>query len=215
MLLTLFTYGVIIGLMASIPLGPVGVLCVQRTLSKNHKSGFVSGMGAAMADTIYAILALFFISYVLGFLENNMTIMKAIGGIFVIVVGASIFFSNSVQQMRRSRAGKTNLWKDFITVFVLTISNPALILIFIALFAAFGLSREAIGYSNGLLVIAGVATGATMWWFTLTFIVSFFRRRIRARHLLWINRISGAVIIALGAAVVLSCFFKTPVDGII
>lgn len=213
--LTLLIYGIIIGLMASIPLGPVGVLCVQRTLSKNQTSGFVSGMGAAVADTIYAILALFFISYVMGFIESNMTIMKAIGGLLVIIVGGAIFFSNPVQQMRRNRAGKTNLWKDFITVFVLTISNPALVLVFIALFAAFGLNGEALGDRKGLIVIAGVTAGATLWWFSLSFIVNFFRRRLRPRHLLWINRISGALIMGLGAAVVLSCFVKIPVNGII
>ncbi len=207
--------GILVGLLASIPLGPIGVMCIQRTLSRNHRSGFVSGLGAACADTIFATLALFSLTLVLTFIENNIMLIKALGGICVIIVGVKIFLSNPVVQIRKNRAGKTNLWQDFISMFLITLTNPAFILIFVALFAAFGISREGLGNEGGALMIAGVLSGASLWWFSLTFVVSLLRRRFRPRHLLWINRISGAVIVLLGAAAILLMFVNTPVDGIL
>ena len=213
MLVSVIIRGIIIGLVASIPLGPVGVLCIQRTLSKNHNSGFVSGMGAAVADTFYACIAFFSLSVVLSFIQNNMMLIKAIGGLCVIVVGVTIFFSNPVVQIRRNRAGKSNLWQDFLSVFLITIANPAFILIFIALFATFGLSNDAVGLFRGSFMIAGVFIGACTWWFTLSFVVGLFRKKFRPRHLLWINRISGMLVITLGTIALFSMFFNTPIDG--
>lgn len=215
MVLSLFIRGILIGLVASIPLGPVGVLCIQRTLSRNHKSGFVSSLGAATADTIYASIAFFSLSMVLSFIEQHMTILKVIGGLCVMVVGVTIFMSNPVVQIRRNRAGKTNLWQDFLTVFGVTIANPAFILIFIALFATFGFSESTLGMGRGMVMIAGVFCGASLWWFMLTFIVNLLRKKFRPRHMLWINRISGTLIVLLGAATVLLMFVNTPIDGII
>lgn len=215
MLISLIIRGLIIGLVASIPLGPVGVLCVQRTLSKNHKSGFVSGLGAAFADMLFATIAFFSLAVVLSFIEENMTLIKVIGGMCIMVVGVNIFMSNPVVQIRRNRAGKSNLWQDFISVFFITLANPAFILIFIALFATFGFSEDTLGVAKGLLMIVGVFGGAVTWWFSLTFVVNLFRKKFRPRHLLWINRISGAVIVVLGAATVLLMFVNTPLHGVL
>ena len=211
----LYIRGILIGLMASIPLGPIGVLCIQRTLSKSHKSGFVSGLGASSADTLFAAVAFFSLSVVDSFIENNMMLIKALGGICVVIVGMKIFLTNPVVQIRRNRAGKGSLWQDYLSLFLITLANPAFILIFVALFAAIGVSGDSLGVVNGLFMIAGVFTGGSLWWFTLTFIVSLLRRRVRPRHLLWINRISGAVIVLLGAAAVLLMFVNTPVDGML
>ncbi len=213
MWLELLIRGLIIGLMASVPLGPIGVVCIQRTLSRNHKSGFVSGLGAAGADLVFSSIALFSLSVVLSFIESHMDIIKGIGGVCVMAVGISIFMTNPVIQIRRNRAGATNLWQDFLSIFLITIANPTFILIFVALFAAFGLSAADLGLARALLLIAGVFIGASIWWFTLTGIVSMVRNRFRPRHLLWINRISGAVIFALGIATVMLIFINTPVDA--
>ena len=104
--------GLIIGLIASITLGPVGVLCIQRTLSKNRKSGLVSGFGAATADTMFATVAFFFIALVSAFIEEHMNLITLIGGGCVTFVGIRIYMSNPVVQIRRNRAGKTNLWQQ-------------------------------------------------------------------------------------------------------
>lgn len=215
MVISLFMRGLMIGILASIPLGPVGVLCIQRTLSRNHRSGFISGLGAATADSIFACIAFFSLSVVVSFIQDNMTIMKVIGGLCIMVVGVTIFMSNPVVQIRRNRAGKTNLWQDYISVFFVTLANPAFILIFIALFATFGLSENALGLGRGLLMIVGVLAGAAAWWFSLTFAVSLLRKKFRPRHLLWINRISGSLIVVLGAATVLLMFVNTPLNGVL
>ena len=140
MLATLFLRGFIIGLLASIPLGPIGVLCIQRTLSKSQKSGFVSGVGAATADTIFATVAFFSLAVVMGFIQNHIMLVKVIGGMCVMIVGVKIFLSNPVVQIRRNRAGKTSLWQDYLSVFLLTLANPAFILVLRTLFATFGIS---------------------------------------------------------------------------
>ena len=210
--------GFVIGLIASIPLGPIGVMCIQRTLSKNHRSGFVSGLGAATADSIFATIALFSLTVVMSFIENYIAILKALGGISVIIVGMTILLKNPVGQIRRNRAGKgSNLWSDYLSVFFITLTNPAFILIFVALFAAWGISYDGIGFLDGMVMILGVLSGASLWWFTLTFCVNLLRKRFRPRHLLWINRLTGAVIVVLGAVAILSIFIhiQVPVHGIV
>ena len=203
--------GILIGFVASIPLGPVGVMCIQRTLSNSRRSGFVSGLGAALADSIFATGAFFFLLVVMSFVEHNMVIVKAVGGITVIIVGMVIFLKNPVVQIRRNRAGKGNLWSDFLSLFFVTLANPAFILIFVALFAAVGVSSSGLPLSQGALMILGVFCGASFWWGTLSFVIGLFRHKIRPRHLLWINRISGALIVVLGAAAILSIFIQYPV----
>lgn len=211
----IFLRGILVGLTASIPLGPIGVLCIQRTMSKKHRSGFISGLGAASADTIYSAVAFFSLTVVLSFIDSHMMLIKFLGGIFVVIVGIHIFFSNPIIQIRRNRAGKSNLWQDFISVFFITLANPAFILIFITLFAAFGLSSDTIGWLNGLFMIFGVFCGCSLWWFLLTFGVSLLRKKFRPRHLLWMNRISGTVIVVLGMTAILSMFFNTPLNELL
>lgn len=217
MWLEIILKGFVVGLLGSIPLGPIGVMCIQRTLSKNHKSGFVSGLGSASADLIFAAVALFSLTVVMSFIESHLVIIKALGGISVVIVGFSIFMKNPVVQIRRNRSGKGNsLWSDYLSLFFITLANPTFILIFVALFAASGINIGDMGYVGGLLTIAGVFIGASTWWFMLTMGVNFLRKSFRPRHLLWINRISGAVIIALGIAAIMSIFINTPiVNGII
>ncbi|MDR0509472.1 MAG: LysE family translocator [Rikenellaceae bacterium] len=194
--------GIIIGFMASVPLGPIGVLCIQRTLSKNQKAGFVSGLGAATSDVIFASAAFFSLSVVVSFIETHMLIIRIIGGACVVAVGISIFFKNPVVQMRRNRSGAERLWPDFVSMFLITLANPTFILIFIALFAAAGISSAELSILDGLTAILGVFLGGAAWWFALTFVVNLFRKRFRPRHLLWINRIAGAAIVILGMVVI-------------
>ncbi|MDD3108179.1 MAG: LysE family transporter [Alistipes sp.] len=207
-----FLKGILIGLVASIPLGPIGVMCIQRTVGNNQRSGFVSGLGAATADTIFAAIALFSLTVVLSFIEKNLVIIQVLGGISVIIVGMTILLKNPVQQIRRNRAGKnSNLWGDYLSILLVTLANPAYILIFVALFAASGVSAEGAPYGNNVAMIVGVLSGTSIWWFLLTFFVNFLRRRFRPRHILWMNRISGTLIVVLGAAAILSIFFNAPV----
>ena len=154
--------GIVIGLVASIPLGPIGVMCIQRTLSKSHRSGFISGLGAATADSLFATVALFSLTVVMSFIENYIAIIKALGGISVIIVGMAIFLKNPAVQIRRNRAGKGSLWSDYLSLFFITLANPAFILIFVALFAAWGISYDGIGFTDGMIMILGVLGGASL-----------------------------------------------------
>lgn len=206
--------GLIVGLLASITLGPVGVMCIQRTLSKSRLSGFVSGLGAAAADTIFAVLAYFFVAVISSIIENHLQVMKIVGGIFVAVVGVSIFLKNPVVQIRRNRAGKVNLWQDFASTFVLTLTNPGFILWLLVIFSAFNVGDNDPGeitpsrVGTGLQMIAGFFGGAVTWWFILTSLIGLFRQKFRPRHLLWINRIAGILISGLGAAAIISVFVE-------
>ena len=208
--------GITIGFVASIPLGPVGVICIQRTLCKSRRSGFVSGLGAAAADMIFAIIAAFFLTMVLAFVQRYIDILKVVGGIAVIIVGVNIFLKNPVVQIRRNRANKGSLWSDFLSVFGITLTNPAFILMFIALFASFGINNEGtLPYVQGAGLIGGVLLGASLWWFVLTLGISFLRKWFRPRHMLYLNRISGALIVGLGAIAIISLVVNIPVDRII
>lgn len=215
MWLDIFLRGILIGLVVSMfSIGPVGVLCVQRTLSKGQRSGFFSGLGAATADTIYALVAYFAIAFVHGIIEQNQFILKIIGGVLVIGVGLYIFFQNPVVQIRRNRAGKVCLWRDYLSIFLFTIANPAITLVFVGLFAMFGISNDA-GYINGLAMLVGVLAGSAAWWLVFTLVLNIFRKRFRPRYLLWMNRIAGVVVVLLGLVAIFSSIFNFHLDEFI
>lgn len=215
MLASIILRGFIVGLVASMPPGPVGVLCIQRTLSKNQKSGFISGVGSAAADSVYAAIAFFSLAFILDFIERHSLIITLIGGLVVIGLGVKILFSNPVIQIRRNRAGKSNLWQDFLTVFLVTIANPVYVFFFIILFAIFGLNTASVGLFQSSFMIVGVFLGASAWWFALSVIVNLFRKKFRPRHLLWINRIAAILIIALGIGAMLLEFMNFRIDGLL
>lgn len=209
MWIEIFLRGVIIGLTASITLGPVGVLCIQRTLSKNRKSGLASGLGAATADTIFATIAFFFISFISSLIESNMTILTVLGGICVVVVGVNIFMTNPVVQIRRNRAGKSNLWQDYISTFLLTLTNPAFILWLVVIFTALGVDMSEAEVSvtrrrAGVAMITGFLAGATVWWFTLTTVINRLQQQVPSAASVMVNRIAGVAIVVLGASAVLA-----------
>ena len=178
--------GICVGVAASITVGPVAVLCIQRTLSKSRRSGIVSGLGVACADTFMAMAALFFYSMLQTQIEQYNTLLRVIGGIFVVIVGVYIFAQNPVPQIRRNRAGKTSLWQDFASIFGLTIANFIMVIPYIlAFFAVFKISGGNIthegvgGFIRAAFIIAGFFGGAAAWWTMLAFVINLFRRRFR------------------------------------
>jgi threonine/homoserine/homoserine lactone efflux protein len=195
--------GIITGLMVAIPPGAIAVLCIQRTLSKSRKSGFISGLGAASANTLSATIAAFFLGIVLPFIEKNIELLKIILGICVIVLGVITFFKNPVMQIRQNKEKKETLRSDFVSVFLIAIVNPAFILTYMAFFALFGVDSD-ISYFSGSFILAGVFIGASMWWFTLTTCIAMLRNKFRPRYLLYLNRTAGILIVLLGLVAVLS-----------
>ncbi len=203
--------GIIVGLSASIPLGPIGVLCIQRTLNKGKISGFVSGLGAAAADGFYAIVAGFSITIIIDSLTEYQTYLRIIGGIVLLVMGYKLIVANPGIQLRKQlkKKGK-GLFGDFISIFALTVSNPITVFVFAAVFAGFGIVDKESQFTSVLSLIFGVVFGATLWWFTLSSVVSIFRSKFKLRRMLWINRIAGVLVIIFGLFVIASIFFDKP-----
>lgn len=197
--------GILIGFLASMPLGPIGILCIQKTVSKGRIPGFISGVGAATADTVFAIFAGLGVSFVVAFLEKQQLYFKIIGGAFIIILGFKIFFTNPVKQIRQQRKKKNGgLFADYISVFLLTLSNPSFILVFIAMFTGFNLISSNTSLILVIFAILGVFLGASSWWFTLTSIINLFRKKFRLKRIWWMNKITGGVIIAIGLLAILS-----------
>lgn len=200
--------GILIGLLATIPLGPIGVLCIQRTLSKSRWSGFISGLGAATSDSIYAVIASFSLSYVMTFVEKQMLYLQIFGLILLLFLGFRIFYTNPAVELRRQRHKSSSYLQDFASTFFLTISNPLYIFLFIGLFATFMIADTQKNILSQLLIISGVFIGASAWWFILTSVVNLFRSKINLRRLWWINKIAGGTIIVLVIIAFTTWFIK-------
>jgi threonine/homoserine/homoserine lactone efflux protein len=189
--------GMLVGFSASLPLGPIGVLIIQRTLQNGRISGLSSGAGAAMSDTIYAIIAGFSLSYIVTFIETQIFWIQLGGAIVLASLGYKIFRTNPAVQLRRQKAGKHSFLGDFLSTFFLTLSNPLAIFLFIAFFASFRVLKPEYGLIGHMIIISGVFMGAAVWWIILTALVSLFRSKINLRHLYWINKIAGSLIVGL------------------
>ena len=198
--------GFIVGLVVSIPLGPMGVLCVQRTLNKGKSSGISSGMGIATADAIFALIAGLGISFIIHFLSEQQLIIKMIGGLVIALIGLKIFIANPVKQLKKHRREGKTLFEDFISILFMALSNPFTIFLYIAIFASLNLHDVSSGYSSALLVVAGIFTGTSLSWFAISTVVNHFRAKIRLRRLMWINRIAGLTIILFGVFAICSLF---------
>ena len=208
----IFLRGMGVGLASSITVGPVAVLCIQRTLSKNFRSGLASGLGVATADMMMAIIAFFFYSMLQTQIEVYSEILQVIGGIFVVIVGVYIFFQNPVPQIRKNRPGKTNIWQDYSSMFVFTLANFVVVIPYLlAFFAMFNVGLQSEGDAASLLrsgmTILGFFAGAVAWGLGLTFTIDYFRRRFRPRHMLTINHVAGLIIGVLGVYTIISTFF--------
>jgi len=195
MFLTLLAKGILIGLLVSIPLGPIGVLVIQRTVNKSRLAGFWSGMGAALSDTLYAIVAGFSLTFVIDFIRENETIFQTIGALVVLAVGIHVFFKNPVTDLRRNRHRGNTYFQDIISCFLITVSNPLTVFVFLAVFTSSGVAINLEKPYHSFFVILGIFTGAFLWWFSLSGIVSLFRHKINLRILWWINKAAGAIIV--------------------
>lgn len=196
-MLELFYTGIIIGAIVSSPMGPIGMLCIQRTLAKGQLSGFVSGLGAAFSDLVYAALTGLFMGLVVNFVEAHQHPLQIFGSIVIGVFGYYIFQSNPVKDLHRNQEVKQTLVQDFITAFLLTFSNVLIVFLFIGLYARFGFVLPEHSWRMTISGLLGVFSGAVLWWLLVTFIVSLVRRWFNIRSLKILNRLVGSVIIVL------------------
>lgn len=196
--------GMIIGIVASAPMGPVGVLCVQRTLNKGRWYGFATGVGAAISDLIYAAIAGFGMSFVVDIIENPVVAywIKVAGSILLFIFGVWTFRSNPAQQIRPVSKNKSNLVHNFITGFLVTLSNPLILFLFVAMFGQFTFV-----VNNFVPQIVGyvfIVVGALLWWFGLTWLINKVRNRFDVRGIWIINRVIGVIVMVVSAAVAIS-----------
>ncbi|MFR9523637.1 MAG: LysE family transporter [Rikenellaceae bacterium] len=210
-ILDIFLRAIIVGVAASITVGPVAILCIQRTLSKNRRSGIASGLGVAAADTFLAFISYIFYSILQSQIEQYDSALRVGGGLFVVVVGVYIFVQNPAMQIRRNRSGRNSLWKDFASIFGITLTNFIMVIPYIlAFFAVFKIpsfdSSTTGGVVTAAAVIGGFFLGSSSWWSGLACLINLFRRKFRPRHLVIINRVAGSVIAALGLSTILSTF---------
>ncbi len=196
-ILELVLKGVAIGVLASCLLGPIGILCIQRTLNKGRRYGFATGIGAAASDFLYAVITGFGMSLVAPLIENekNMFWMKIIGAVTLFIFGVISFRSNPTKNMKeRAKNGKGTLWYNAFTSFLVTLSNPAIILLFVAAFAmfAFVVPEHPLEVCMGYL---GIVVGALLWWFLLTFTIDKLRDRFSNHTIVIINRVMGILVV--------------------
>lgn len=197
MLMSLFIKGVLIGLAVSVPLGPIGILIIQRTVNKNRLSGFLSGMGASISDTIYAVVAGFSLTYIIEFIRSNQLAFQIFGALVVMALGVHIFMKNPVADLKRYRRKGSSYFQDFLSTFLITFPNPMVIFIFLAVFASSGIVFQMNEPGSAVMLVGGIFAGANSWWLGLTGLVGLFRHKFNLRVLWWFNKIAGLVIVAL------------------
>lgn len=197
-------HGIIIGLSISVPLGPIGMLCIQRTLHRGQKHGLATGFGATTSDILYTIITLFFLSFVVDFIDAHKIVIQIVCSFLVVVFGVWIFRSNPVAQPRaQDKKVEHSLFGDFITSFLLTLSNPLILFVLIALFAHFTFITRETKLFEIIIGLVSIIVGAGSWWFILTYVASHFKNRINVRELKLVNQITGSFIIILGVIGVL------------
>jgi threonine/homoserine/homoserine lactone efflux protein len=200
-----FLRGLLIGISIAAPVGPIGVLCIRRTLAEGRLSGLVSGLGAASADAIYGIIAGFGLTFISGFLVAQQTWLRLLGGLFLCYLGIRTFLSPPPEDPEKVQ--NQGLLGNYLSIFFLTLTNPMTILSFAAIFAGLGLAERAEGYISAGLMVLGVFSGSATWWLVLSLGVGFFRERVTPQWMSRINRFSGLIIIIFGILAIFS-FFK-------
>ena len=194
MFFDLFITGLVIGVAVSIPLGPIGVLIIQRTVNKDRTAGFLSGMGAATSDAIYAIIAGFSLTWIINFIRQYQLTFQTLGALIIMLLGVHIFLKNPVKDIRRLRRKGSSYFQDFASTFLITFPNPLVIFVFLAVFASTGIVLNIDTPYQSFFIVFGVFAGACSWWLLLTGLVSLFKHHFNLRLLWWFNKIAGVLI---------------------
>src|SRR5262245_30469077 len=195
--------GILVGFSIAAPVGPVNILCIRRTLTNGRASGVASGLGAATADAMYGAVAGFGLKFISDFFVSQSAWLHLVGGLILVGMGLHAFWARPLE------AGTSPKACDVVTAygstFLLTATNPTTIFSFAAVFAALGARIEQ-GLASGSLLVLGVFTGSALWFVLLSGGVCLLRHRLNARTLLWINRVSGALILGLGVYALLGAW---------
>jgi threonine/homoserine/homoserine lactone efflux protein len=196
-----FLRGLLIGFSIAAPVGPIGVLCIRRTLAEGRLTGLVSGLGAATADAFYGSLAGFGLTLVSSFLVEQSGWLRPAGGVFLLYLGLRTFLAKPAGESASLKASNhSGLWGAYLSTLLLTLTNPLTILSFTAIFAGLGLGETGGDPLSAGLLVLGVFCGSAAWWLLLSGGVSLLRTRLTPRSLIWINRVAGIIILGFGVA---------------
>lgn len=193
--------GIGIGLAIAAPVGPIGVLCIRRTLAAGRAAGLVTGLGAATADAVYGSIAGFGLTVVSHFLVSQATWFRLVGGLFLCYLGVRTLLARPAELEAATRG--EGLPKAYLSTFFLTLTNPMTILSFAAIFAGLGIGGTREGYLSAGLLVLGVFLGSASWWLTLSSSVSLFRSSLDTHRLRWVNLASGVIILGFGISALL------------
>lgn len=196
----------LIGICASVPLGPVAIYVLQVSLSKGHKPGFLTGLGATTIDTLYAVVAVFALAFAERFIETHKVLIFILGGLIVALVGASIVFKDPFRKLKQDDNPSYSI-KDYVQALALGLSNPAAIFVMLTLFAFFGVRIEAHDFRIAPIILA-VSAGSASYWFLFSRCLGELRRSFRLSTLVWINRVAGIVVMIVGIALMAEGFMK-------
>lgn len=200
--------GLLVGIIASAPMGPVGVLCIQRTMQKGREYGLATGAGAALSDIIYALITGFGMSFVIDIIDNEayLFVMKLVGSLMLFIFGIYMFRTDARKCLRPASKKKGTLVHNFVTAFLVTFSNPLIIFLFIALFNMFtfvipgNVFGQCVGYVS-------IVCGAMLWWFFLTYIINHMRNNFGVKGIHVLNRTIGSIVIVASVIYVIMTIF--------
>lgn len=205
--------GFLVGVCASAPVGPIAILVIQKSLSKGHKAGFVAGLGASVVDTLYAFIAIFALAFAQRFIEQHQNIILLAGGSVLIILGFSMAFSNPFRKMKKDDKPKVSS-KDFGQAVLMGLSNPMAIFVMFTLFAFFGLAKDAPHTWSVAPILLSVSLGSVTYWFSVSWLLSHFSRGFKMRTILWISRITGAIIVIIGISLLGQGLFNVVFRGL-
>ena len=195
--------GLAIGALISAPMGPIGMLVIQRTLSKGRWPAFFTGIGAALSDLCYCLLAGFGLSFVTDIIERHQFALQIAGSIVLAAFGAFLFRKNPTRSLKTARPDGHSYWSDCVSGFFLTLSNPLILFFIIGLFARFNFILPEFQWLHYVWAYLTILGGALLWWYLVTYLVSKLRSRFNVRSLWLVNRIVGTILIVMAVVGVL------------
>ncbi len=198
----IFLKGLIVGLSIAVPVGPIGVLCIRRTLAKSRIIGLLSGLGAATADAFYGAIAGFGLTILSNFLIGQKLWLHLIGGGLLCLLGVKTFLSRPAEQ--ETCVEGSSLWNAYLSTFFLTLTNPMTLLFFVAVFAGLGIGSERHHYVAAGILVSGVFIGSAVWWLVLIGFTGLLQGLFNFKRQKWLNRISGFIIIGFALYAFLS-----------
>ena len=206
--------GFAIGICASAPVGPIAIMVIQKSLSKGHYAGFITGLGSCVVDTIFSIIAIFALAAAEQLINQHRELILLVGGLVVTILGWSMSTSDPFRKLKAREESRSSISvTDFLQAVAMGLSNPGAIFVIFALFAFFGIGPLDRTDWRVAPIILSVSLGAAFYWFVVTWLLSHFRKRFKLRTILWINRITGAVIIMIGLVLMGEGLFRVLLRG--